>query len=67
MRIPLFWKRQNPYTYDPVCTMEVPAKNPTGGSWKYKGVTYNFCAPGCNIAFQKEPEDYISGNKKINM
>jgi YHS domain-containing protein len=47
--------------------MEVPAKNPTGGSWKYKGVTYNFCAPGCNIAFQKEPEDYISGNKKINM
>ena len=47
--------------------MEVTTKNPAGGSWKYKGTTYMFCAPGCKIAFQKEPDSYISGDKKIEM
>ncbi|PCH79648.1 MAG: YHS domain-containing protein [Rhodospirillaceae bacterium] len=31
------------------------------------GETYYFCGPGCNRAFQKEPEAYLSGDKKIEM
>lgn len=67
MKLPLFWKDRTPNSVDPVCDMEVTTKNPAGGSWEYKGITYRFCAPGCKIAFQKEPDNYISGNKKIKM
>ena len=67
MKLPLFRKHQSPNSIDPVCDMEVATKNPAGGSWKYRGITYMFCAPGCKIAFQKEPDSYISGDKKIEM
>lgn len=44
---------------DPVCGMEVdPAK--AAAKTDYKGKTYYFCAPGCKIAFEKEPEKYLS-------
>ncbi len=47
--------------------MEVDTKKAGGGSWEYNGETYYFCAPGCNRAFQKEPEAYLSGEKKMDM
>ena len=52
---------------DPVCHMEVDTKRPNGGTWDHEGVTYYFCGPGCNRAFQREPEAYLSGEKKIDM
>ena len=29
--------------------------------------TYYFCGPGCNRAFQKEPEGYLSGEQRLDM
>ncbi|MYC07104.1 MAG: YHS domain-containing protein [Chloroflexi bacterium] len=52
---------------DPVCQMEVDMKKPNGGTFEYNGVTYYFCAMGCNRAFQREPEAYLSGEKQIHM
>lgn len=52
---------------DPVCHMSVPVKNPRGGVFDYQGITYYFCGPGCKIAFSKEPQEYLSGNKTIDM
>jgi YHS domain-containing protein len=43
---------------DPVCGMDVdPAK--AAAKTEYKGKTYYFCAPGCKVAFEKEPEKYL--------
>lgn len=52
---------------DPVCAMSVDPRRPPGGAYEYNGHTYYFCGPGCNRAFQKEPEVYLSGEKKIEM
>lgn len=66
MRIPLF--NRNPDTAkDPVCDMDVNMSKPNGGSYEHDGITYYFCAPGCNRAFQKDPQAYLSGEKKISM
>ena len=66
MRIRLF--NRNPNTAkDPVCDMDVNMSKPNGGSYAYNGETYYFCAPGCNRAFQKDPQAYLSGEKKISM
>ncbi len=44
---------------DPVCGMEVePAQ--AAATFEYKGETYYFCAPGCKIAFEKEPKKYLN-------
>ena len=66
MKIPLL-PRRSPLATDPVCEMDVAEKNPPGGSWKYQNTTYYFCAPGCNRAFQKDPESYLSGENKLDM
>ena len=66
MRIPLFGK-SGPKATDPVCHMKVDMGKPPGGNWEYEGVTYYFCAPGCNRAFQKEAESFLSGDKRIEM
>jgi len=43
---------------DPVCGMMVdPEKAPAKS--EYKGQTYYFCAPGCKVAFEKDPEKYL--------
>ena len=47
---------------DPICKMEVDTENPNGGQSEHQGTTYYFCAPGCKVAFDKEPEKYLSGN-----
>lgn len=66
MRIRLF-KRGSDTAIDPVCDMEVDMRKPGGGSYDYNGATYYFCGRGCNRAFQKEPQAYLSGEKKIEM
>ena len=67
MRIPLFKKRGGPTAKDPVCHMDVETKSPPGGTWEYNGQSYYFCGPGCNRAFQKEPQAYLSGEKSLDM
>lgn len=66
MRIPFFNRGSNT-AIDPVCDMEVNMRKPGGGSYSYNGVSYYFCGQGCNRAFQKDPEAYLSGEKKIEM
>lgn len=43
---------------DPVCGMDVDERNAPAKS-EYKGQTYYFCARGCKVAFDKEPERYL--------
>ena len=43
---------------DLVCNMEVDP-NTAAGKTEYKGQTYYFCAPGCKVAFEKDPEKYL--------
>jgi YHS domain-containing protein len=43
---------------DPVCKMDVDEKTARYVS-EYKGKKYYFCAPGCKILFDKEPEKFI--------
>ena len=45
---------------DPICQMDVGTDNPPGGQSEHNGTTYYFCAPGCKVAFDKEPEKYLS-------
>lgn len=45
---------------DPICQMDVDVDNPPGGQSDYQGTTYYFCAPGCKVAFDGEPEKYLS-------
>ena len=68
MRLPLFGKsKSTPRAVDPVCHMRVDMEKPPGGSCDYEGVTYYFCGPGCNWAFQREAQSYLSGEKRIEM
>jgi Cu+-exporting ATPase len=43
---------------DPVCKMEVDPKTAAAKA-EYKGKTYYFCAPGCKVSFEKDPEKYL--------
>ena len=53
---------------DPICLMQVDTANPNGGRSEYEGQTYYFCAPGCRIAFERDPEGWVSGrNRPIAM
>ena len=45
---------------DPICKMDVDTGNPPGGQSEHEGTTYYFCAPGCRVAFDKEPEKYLT-------
>ena len=47
---------------DPICKMEVDTDSPPGGQSEYQGTSYYFCAPGCKVAFDQEPEKYLSGD-----
>ena len=66
MRIPLL-RKGGPSATDPVCHMDVDTEKPPGGTWEHDGVTYYFCGPGCNRAFQKDPQAYLSGEKTMHM
>ena len=67
MRIPLFGRGKMDTSIDPVCKMDVDVKNPRGGSYEHNGEKYYFCAPGCRIAFSKDADAYLSGEKRIEM
>jgi Cu+-exporting ATPase len=45
---------------DPVCGMTVDEEKAAGTS-QYEGKTYYFCSTGCKVAFDKDPEKYLSG------
>jgi len=45
---------------DVVCGMEVDPKT-AAAKTEYKGKTYYFCAPGCKVAFEKDPVKYLEG------
>jgi YHS domain-containing protein len=45
---------------DLVCGMMIDPKTAAATS-EYKGKTYYFCAKGCKVAFDKDPEKYIKG------
>ena len=45
---------------DPICQMDVDTETPPGGQSEYGGTTYYFCAPGCKVAFDKEPGKLLS-------
>ncbi len=47
---------------DPVCNMEVHPETAAAKA-EYKGKTYYFCAPGCKVAFEKDPERYLKSDK----
>ncbi len=65
--MPLFNKSGGSTAKDPVCDMDVDVRDAGGGSYEHNGETYYFCGPGCNRAFQKEPDAYLSGEKKMEM
>ena len=44
-------------TKDPVCGMNVDEKK-AAGTAVFQGKTYYLCSPGCNAAFEREPEKY---------
>jgi Cu+-exporting ATPase len=46
---------------DVVCKMEVDPETAPAKS-EYKGKTYYFCAPGCKVAFDKDPEKYLNAS-----
>jgi YHS domain-containing protein len=45
---------------DLVCGMTIDPKTAAATS-DYKGKTYYFCAKGCKLAFDKNPEKYVAG------
>ena len=47
--------------------MDVDVKKAPGGTHVFGDTTYYFCGPGCRVAFSKEPEAYLSGDKKMDM
>ena len=43
---------------DLVCGMTIAAV-PANRPLEHEGITYYFCAPGCRVAFVKDPESFI--------
>ena len=67
MRLPLFNRSGSNKATDPVCDMQVDVSKSPGGTHDHDGETCYFCAPGCRVAFSREPQAYLSGEKKIRM
>lgn len=45
---------------DLVCGMDVDEKTAPAKT-DYMGQTYYFCAPGCKVAFERDPQKYLKG------
>ncbi len=58
------FKGRNKTAKDPICGMDVNVANPSGGKADYNGQTYYFCAPGCRVAFQKDPAGALKSGPK---
>lgn len=67
MKIPFLSSNKSEPAIDPVCGMSVDTSNPPGGAATHEGTVYYFCGPGCRVAFEKDPEGYLSGEKSIEM
>lgn len=48
---------------DPVCGMWIEPED-AADETLYKDKIFYFCAQGCKIAFEREPEKFISENQK---
>jgi len=48
---------------DLVCGMMIDPQTAAATS-EYKGQTYYFCARGCKVAFDKDPEKYLKAEEK---
>jgi len=48
---------------DLVCGMEVDPETAPAKS-EYKGKTYYFCARGCKVAFDRDPNKYLEAAKE---
>ena len=48
---------------DPVCGMEVDEKTAKHKA-EYQDELYFFCAPGCKLMFEEEPEAYVGPNRR---
>ena len=46
---------------DLVCGMDIDPTTAAATS-EYKGETYYFCAPGCKVDFDRDPEKYLDPN-----
>ena len=44
---------------DPVCGMEVDEESAAREEVRFREVTYYFCSPKCQAAFQLEPQKYV--------
>jgi Cu+-exporting ATPase len=51
---------------DPVCGMEVVIEDAEHAS-EYKGTTYFFCAKGCRLDFEDDPERILSPEYEPSM
>jgi YHS domain-containing protein len=51
---------------DLVCGMTIDPQTAAATS-EYKGQTYYFCARGCKVAFDRDPEKYISGQEEAQI
>ncbi len=47
---------------DPVCKMKVE-EDKAVDTTEYKESTYYFCARGCKVAFDKDPEKYLAASE----
>lgn len=48
---------------DPVCGMEIE-KAKAAAKLDHRGKTYFFCAPGCKVQFERNPDKYAQGQAK---
>lgn len=48
---------------DVVCGMMIDPRTAAATS-EYGGQTYYFCARGCKVAFDRDPEKYIQGQEQ---
>lgn len=48
---------------DLVCGMMIDPQTAAATS-EYRGQTYYFCARGCKVAFDRNPEKYIAGQNE---
>lgn len=52
---------------DPVCKMDVNESNPPGGTSEHDNkIYYYFCAPGCKVVFDRDPDKYLAANDEEN-
>jgi YHS domain-containing protein len=59
----MYKRRSMMAALDPVCKMIIEEDEAVATS-EHKGVTYYFCARGCKVAFDRDPEKYLAQVKE---